>query len=281
MLFDVSVAVNHSLFRKNNSFVITAVLKSYKRLQLFVDLVGICNILQDFYFDKIFLLFLLCVLEVVVRLMDWMTTRLSMKFQISELYVELTMTILVILTRSIIYYSVGHYLSAVLLYTITLLGVTTFGTVLLNLHGLIYTINIVNQTLQRAARIFFNFCMFFPLLSFGIEFHYSIGFPSILIKLYFLYRDYARGSVIVGIVISFIGFVSVLYVLCGSISESTWNKILIVTLYGSCVLIFLVAIYKQVYYLEINTWAFYSMLQFLISRIATTNVNSISQKMFF
>ena len=140
MLFDVSVAVDHSLFRKNNSFVITAVLKSYKRLQLFVDLVGICNIPQDFYFDKIFLL---CVLEVVVRLMDRMTTRLSMKFQISELYVELSITTLVILIRSIIYYSVGHYLSAVLLYTITSLGVTMFGTVLFNVQRLMYAITSV------------------------------------------------------------------------------------------------------------------------------------------
>ena len=288
MLFDISVAVGHPLFQKNNSFLVTAVLKSYKRLQLFVDLVVICNIPQDFYFD---IIFLLCVLEVVVRLMDWMTTRLSMKFQISELVIELTMTILVILTRSIIYYSVGHYLSAVLLYTITLLGATTFGTVLLNVQRLMYMITRVNHTLKRAALIIFSFDLLFPLFSFMfelyyyIETHYSIiGFETSINNLILLLNDYAIVSVIVepvGILILFFGFVSVLYVLCGSI-KSTWTIILILTLYGSCVLIFLVAVYKQVYYFEKNTWAYYSMLQLLISRIVLIiNVISISEKMFF
>ena len=287
MLFDVSVAVDHSLFKKNNSFVITAVLKTYKRLQLFVDLVGICNIPQDFYFD---IIFLLCVLEVAVRLMDRMTTHLSMKFQISELYVELSITTLVILTRSIIYYSVGHYLSAVLLYTVTLLGVTTFGTVLLNVQRLIYTFTSVNQTLQRAAIIIFSFDLLFPLFCFTFELyyyiitHYSIiEFETSINNLILLLNDYAILSVIVepvGLVILFFGFVSVLYVLCGSI-KSTWTIILIVTLYGICVLIFLVSVYKQVYYSKKNTWAFHSMLQFSISRIvAIINRISIVQRIF-
>ena len=286
MLFDISVAVGHSsLFQKNNAFVITAVLKSYKRLQLFVDLVSICNITQDFYFDKIFLL---CILEVVVRLMDRMIKHVSMKFQICELMIELTMTILVILTRSIIYYSVGHYLSAVLLYTITSLGVTTFGTVLLNVQRLVYPIIPIislNHPLQRAALISVAFSLFFPILSFVFEFQYSIGFTNFIIILYFLYRYYARiGSVMVqpvGIVISFIGFVSVVYVLCGSI-KSIWTIIKILALYWSCVLIFLVTVYKQVYYLEIDTWAFCSMLQFFISRIVLIiNMFSIDEKLFF
>ena len=271
MLIDVFVAVCHPLFRKNNSFVITAVLKSYKRLQLFVDLVGICNIPQDFYFDKIFLL---CVLEVVVRLMDRMTTRLSMKFQIPELYVELSITILVILTRSIIYYSVGHYLSAVLLYTITLLGVTTFGTVLLNVHGLKYIIR-PNETIERAAEMFLVFWLFFPILSFMFEFDNFIGLGTILFPLH-----HVPNLPVFGFLIPF--FVSpVLYVLCGSI-KSTGTIILILTLYGSCVLIFLVAVYKEVYCLEIDTWAYYSMLQFLISHILLIiNAISIREKMFF
>ena len=50
VLFDFSMTVDHSLFQRDNSVIITVVLMNWRRLQLFVDLFGILmNIIPQQY----------------------------------------------------------------------------------------------------------------------------------------------------------------------------------------------------------------------------------------
>ena len=298
MLMDTSSIVGDSMLPKDNSFILKAVLKSYKRLQISVDLLGILVNTTPQIFEGVVLL---CGLGLVIRLINLITKHLSERFQITELMLELAVTAFLILIRSIIYYSVGHNLFAILLYTITVSGLTTFTIVLLVglkyfFIGLKYfTMSHHNaedreeSLLTKVVWTLLILWLFYPLMSFMFELYYQFIKHGDIIKSEMIsaLQDFVEviapainESVIfepVGIVMLITFFACVLCIP----SNSTWTIILILTLYGSCVLVFLVAVYKQVYCLEIDTWAFYSMLQYFILRIVLfINMISINQQHF-
>ena len=154
VLFDFSMTVDHSLFQRDNSVIITVVLMNWRRLQLFVDLLGIGMSILPQQYHSVFGGILLGGLEGFGILIDIIIDYLSKKWNISEVLLELTVMFpLIILIRSFIYYySMGHTLSAILFDTITISGLTAFAIVLL--VGLKYIrsgLNAANQTRESTG----------------------------------------------------------------------------------------------------------------------------------
>ena len=221
MLFDFSMTVDHSLFQRNNSFIITAVLMNWRRLQLSVDLFGIfMNIIPQQYYNVLEVSFL-GGLQNFSILIDLIIGHLSKRLNISEVVLELTVMFpLIILIRSFIYYSVGHTLSAILFYTITISGFTTFAIVLLvRLKYIRSGLNAANQTMEATQGTTLNVAL--QHRKTFIKLWKWILIITFIIELYYNITDYGKESVFtkpIGIVMLIVIIISLGCILCYTLS---------------------------------------------------------------
>ena len=257
MLFDFSMTVDHSLFQQDNSFIITAVLMNWRRLQLFVDLLGIfMNIIPQQY-HSVFGSLLLCGLESFSISIDLIIGHLSKRLNISEVVLELTVMVpLIILIRSFIYYSVGHTLSAILFYTITISGLTTFAIVLL--VGLKYIglgMNVANQMREATRGTTLIVSQALQHRKTFIKLWKWILIITFITELYYQITDYGKESVFTkpfGIVMIIVIIISLGYVLCYTFN---WVAIIIVL----CITgpSFYILFVYAVYYSQMNYFLYF------------------------
>ena len=146
------MTIDHSLFKQNNSLILTAVLNSWMIVQSFGDFFGVAVDVGPFYLIGV-MSFFFNVLVPAFNHFGLILKPIAERFQISKLVLQLTVTTLFIVTRSILYYSVGHNVSAILFYTITMSVLSTFTTILL--IGLKYIrsgLNAADQKQMSPAR---------------------------------------------------------------------------------------------------------------------------------
>ena len=130
VLFDAFMTIDHSLFQQNNLFILTAVLKSWMIVQSFGDLFGAGVDVGPLYFVGV-MGFFFTVLVPAFKYFGLIFKPIAERFKISELVQQLTVATLFIVIRSILYYSAGHNVSAIVFYTITMSVLSTFTTILL------------------------------------------------------------------------------------------------------------------------------------------------------
>ena len=223
VLFDFSMTADQSLFQWDNSIIKTAVLINWKCLQLFVDLlVMFMNILPQQYHILGGGL-LLGGFPIFSILIDLIIGHLSKRLNISEVVLELRVMVpLIILIRSLIYYSVGHTLSAILFYTITISGLTTFAIVLL--VGLKYIksgLNAANQTMEATQGTPLIVSQALQHRKTFIKLWKWILIITFITELYYEITDYGKESVFtkpIGIVMIIVIVISLGYVLCCTLS---------------------------------------------------------------
>ena len=213
VLFDISMTIDHSLFEQNNSFILTAVLKSWMILQSFGDFFGTGVDVGPLYFVGV-MGFFFSVLVPAFKYFGLILKPIAERFQISELVLQLTVVTLFIVIRSILYYSVGHNVSAILFYTITMSGLSTFTTILL--IGLKYIRSGLNATDQKqtspvnlAIKHKNNMILLWKIIL-------TINF---IIALYYHVTDYGKESVFTeptGIVMLILIIISLGSVLCAT-----------------------------------------------------------------
>ena len=223
VLFDFSMTVDHSLFQQDNSVIITVVLMNWRRLQLFVDLFGILmNIIPQQY-HSIILGVILGGVESFSTSIDIIIDYLSKKWNISEVLLELTVMCPWILIRSFIYYySMGHTLSAILFYTITISGLTAFAIVLL--VGLKYIrsgLNAANQTRESTGGTTLIVSQDLQHRNTFIKLWKWILIITFVTELYYQITDYGKESVFtkpIGIVMIIVIIISLGCILCYTLS---------------------------------------------------------------
>ena len=223
VLFDFSMTVDHSLFQRDNSVIITVVLMNWRRLQLFVDLLGIGMSILPQQYHSVFGGILLGGLEGFSIFIALLIRHLLKRFNTSEVLLELTVMCPWILIRSFIYYySMGHTLSAILFYTITISGLTAFAIVLL--VGLKYIrsgLNAANQTRESTGGTTLIVSQDLQHRNTFIKLWKWILIITFVTELYYQITDYDKESVFTkpfGIVMIVVIIISLGYVLCYTLS---------------------------------------------------------------
>ena len=129
VLFDAFMTIDHS-FKQNNLLILTAVLNSWMIVQSFGDFFGAAVDVGPFYLAGV-MIFFFSALVPAFKYFSLFLKLIAERFQISELVLQLTVPTLFIVIRSILYYSAGHNVSAIVFYSITMSGLSTFTTILL------------------------------------------------------------------------------------------------------------------------------------------------------
>ena len=247
------MTIDHSLFKQNNSFILTAVLNSWMILQSFGDFFGAGVDVGPLYLVGV-MGFFFSVLVPAFRYFGLILKLIAERFQISELVLQLTVATLFIVIRSILYYSVGHNVSAIVFYTITMSGLSTFITILL--IGLKYIRSGLNAADQKQTSPVIkhknNMMLLWKIIL-------TINF---IIALYYHITDYGKESVFtepIGIGMLILIIISLGSVLCAT------KRVAVFVIYsiGIQSLVF-ISIYTIQYHSSQDCFCFFIAIEYFI-----------------